>query len=246
MDMLLAKASTGSSSSSDSGGGGGGSESCSAAHANAAALAQNFTYLRAQSLAHLLSLLFHPPAAFLAKGTTLLVVDSISGLFPSYFDNPSELKSRFVQGKISSRPQLQWLLGRRWNVTSEMASQLVKLASTHQIAVLLTNHIHTKIQRESHPTLYPALTGGAAWEGSIWTRIVLYRDLARETAGSVSLRVRFAEVMKKAGKLASKGSDECIIAFAIEQVKRYSLLATISSCIEENPERTLATDCLLG
>lgn len=157
----------------------------------------------------------NPPKGFPPEGTVLLVVDSISGLFPSYFPNPADLKSQLAQAAITDKSQVQWLLNRRWNVASDLGSQLTKLASTHRLAVFLTNQTHTKIKGQPRATLCPALAGGS-WENSIYTRIVLYRDFpgAEESVD----RVRYAEVLKRTGKPLMLRLEENIVPFTVVSV----------------------------
>ena len=179
-------------------------------------LIQNLIYFRAQSLPHLLALLMHPPKAFPPEDTSLLVVDSISGPFPSYFPNLTELRARLTQSNITDRSQIQWLMNRRWNVTSDLANQLMKLATTRRLAVLVVNQTHTKIKGQPRATLCPVLAGGS-WENSISTRIVLYRDFGTAFEDGVG-KTRFAEVMKRSGRILALRLEENIIPFMTESV----------------------------
>ncbi|GIJ91308.1 hypothetical protein Asppvi_010273 [Aspergillus pseudoviridinutans] len=181
-------------------------------------LMDNLVYFRAQSLPHMLALLLHPPQGFPPENTKLLVVDSASGPFPSYFLSPSELKSRLTQAKITDKSQIHWLMNRKWNVTSELANQLMKLAASRRLAVLLINQTHTKIKGLPRATLSPLLAGGG-WENSVYTRIVLYRDLPAvgdEELEMASRSVRYAEVLKRDGKALTVRSDENIVPFTID------------------------------
>ncbi|RHZ50802.1 uncharacterized protein CDV56_106339 [Aspergillus thermomutatus] len=192
----------------------------------------NLIYFRAQSLPHLLALLLHPPQGFPPENTKLLVLDSVSGPFPSYFLSPSELKSRLAQAKITDKSQVQWLMNRRWNVTSELANQLMKLAASRQLAVLLVNQTHTKIKGQPRATLGPLLAGGA-WENSVYTRIVLYRDLPAvddEESEMASRSVRYAEVLKKDGRVLTVRSDENIVPFTIDSGSLRGTDTTQPSC----------------
>lgn len=183
-------------------------------------LSQNLLYFRAQSLPHLLALLLRPPKGFPPEDTALLVVDSISGPFPSYFPNPTELRARFSQSNITDRSQTQWLMNRRWSVTSDLANQLVKLAATHRMAVLVINQTHTKIKGQPRATLCPVLAG-RSWENSISTRIVLYRDFSTVIEGGepvVLTNIRFAEIMKRSGRILALRLEENIIPFVTESV----------------------------
>lgn len=201
-----------------------------------------FHHLRVPSLPHLLALFAHPPANFPAEGTSLVIVDSISAPFQSYFPNATELKSRLAQqqqgglqqGSENQQKQTtQWLLNRKWNVTSDLANKMVKLATPsppnrpHKLAIILLNQTQTKIRGQPRPTLYPAVGGGPSWENCIHTRIALYRDWWIGSAeDSITPKARYAEVMKRAGKVISVRTDSNIFPFVVEDVCLPSLSLT--------------------
>ncbi|KAJ5610180.1 hypothetical protein N7510_006899 [Penicillium lagena] len=174
----------------------------------------NFIYFRTTTLPHLLALLLRPPRSFPPDGTALLVIDSVSSLFSTYFPNAAELKDRLTQGKITDKAQLQWLLNRKWNVASELATHLARIASRN-IAVLAINQTHTKIKGQPRATLHPVLAGGA-WESNVQARIMMYRDLPN---------CRLAEMTKRAGRTLLMRSAEWIVPFRIEAVCCCSSLA---------------------
>ncbi|KAL2812668.1 P-loop containing nucleoside triphosphate hydrolase protein [Aspergillus cavernicola] len=178
-------------------------------------LIQNLIYIRAQSLPHLLALLFRTPTGFPPEDCDLMVIDSASGPFPSYFPNPTELKSRLAQSKTIDKAQVQWLMNRSSNVTSDLANQLMKLATTHHMAVFVINQTRTRIKGQPRATLCPVLAGGS-WESSISTRIVLYRDFLATEEDYASGNTRFAEVMKRFGKPLALRLEENIVPFIIE------------------------------
>ncbi|KAN0079109.1 P-loop containing nucleoside triphosphate hydrolase protein [Elaphomyces granulatus] len=182
---------------------------------------KRFIHLSARSLPHLLALLLHPPTGFPPEGTSLLVLDSISAPFLSYFPHTTELKSKFDQ-KLNDNQQLQWLLNRRRNVLNELISHLLKVAASRRLAVLLLNQTHTKVKGHARPTLYPALAGGP-WEMSVHTRILLYRDwlpTGPQAIGNdrVVNSPRIAEVTRKGGKALPDRAEENIVLFFIETV----------------------------
>jgi hypothetical protein len=203
-----------------------------------------FIHIRAHSLPHLLSLFTHPPPTFPPKETSLIVIDTISSPYQSYFPNATELKSRLglkppsalQQQDQGSGPgsgparaqahQLQWLLNRKWNVTSDMINRISKLAASHNLAVVLLNQTHTKIKGQPRPTLYPALAGGS-WETCVQNRIVLYRDhppshLDMDNGGSrAGVKVRYAEIMKKGGKVVSIRVEGNVFPFVVETVRPF-------------------------
>lgn len=196
-------------------------------------MTKNLTHIRTPSLPHLVALLAHPPPNFPPPGTSLLVVDSVSAPFPSYFPNATEIRSRLAPASSSSssssaggggkeqQQQTQWLLNRRRNVASDLASHAAKLASTRGLAVVLLNQTHTKIRGLPRPTLYPALATGGAWESCIATRIVVYREFFDSGVSGKRKekeKVRFAEMMKKGGKVLAARTEEDIIRFIIDDV----------------------------
>ncbi|KAF3391772.1 Protein RecA [Penicillium rolfsii] len=164
----------------------------------------NLIYFRAPTLPHLLALLLRPPKDFPPEATSLIVIDSISALFPSYFLSAAELKDRLAQGKITDKPQLQWLLNRKWNVISDIATNLTRLAARN-IAILALNQTHTKIKGQPRATLHPVVAGGA-WETNVQTRIALYRDLPD---------MRLAEITKRAGRTMVVRLAGLIVPFRI-------------------------------
>ncbi|KAJ5790248.1 uncharacterized protein N7518_007259 [Penicillium psychrosexuale] len=164
----------------------------------------DFVYFRAHTLAHLIALLARPPKGFPPPETNLIVVDSVSNLFPAYFSSAQELKDQPTEGKFGDKTHLQWLINRKWNIASELAMHLARLAAKN-IAVLAINQARTEIKGQSHAVLQPLLSG-SAWEASVQTRIAVYRDLPDE---------RFAEVEKRAGKPLPEQAG-LLVAFRIE------------------------------
>lgn len=167
----------------------------------------NLIYFRTPSLPHLMALLAHPPKDFPPPETFLLIIDSVSSLFPSYFPNAVELKDRLEQGKLKDKAQLQWLLNRRWNVASDLGTHLARLAS-HGIAMLAINQTHTRIKGQPRATLYPLLAGGS-WENNVQTRVAMYRDLPD---------LRIAEITKRGGRITLVRTGELVVPFRIQGV----------------------------
>lgn len=178
----------------------------------------DFVYFRAHTLAHLIALLARPPKGFPPPETNLIVVDSVSNLFPAYFSSAQELKDQPTEGKFSDKTHLQWLINRKWNIASELAMHLARLAAKN-IAVLAINQVRTEIKGQSHAVLQPLLSG-SAWEASVQTRIAVYRDLPDE---------RFAEVEKRAGKPLPEQAG-LLVAFRIEPVCCVDLRPTACDC----------------
>lgn len=152
------------------------------------------------------------------------MIDSISSHFPAYFPNAADLKDQLSSGKVSDKNQLQWLLNRRWNVASDLAACLSKLATatgsgsgsgSGNIAVLVINQTHTKIRNQPRATLHPIVSGGN-WESHIQNRLVVYRDLPD---------ARFVEVVKKAGRTLTVRLPDMIVSFRVTEVSTRSAIS---------------------
>lgn len=102
----------------------------------------------------------------------------------------------------------------------------MKLATTRRLAVLAINQTHTKIKGQPRATLCPVLAGGA-WENCIATRVVLYRDFCTVVEEDLPILVnaRFAEVMKRSGRILALRLEENIVPFATESVSSLGMYA---------------------
>ncbi|KAL8923109.1 MAG: hypothetical protein Q9208_004793 [Pyrenodesmia sp. 3 TL-2023] len=178
----------------------------------------NFHHVTTPTLPHLLALLVHSTASFPPRGTSLLVVDSISTPF-----NHAFAQTNGHDGKISGKKTdvAQWAAGRRWAVMGDLISAIAKLAATRNMAVIITSQTTTKLKLESAAALQPAMVG-TAWDNGINCRIVLFRDWqANDDAepsqphGEITSDLRVAAVTKVGG-----GSVEALgqsVPFAVEQ-----------------------------
>lgn len=170
----------------------------------------NFVYFRAPTLPHLMALIARPPKNFLPPETCLIVVDSVSSVFPPYFPSVTEIRNHFAVNKKTDKLHLQWLLNRKWNVAGELATHLNRFAARN-IAVLTISQSHLKFNGKSKPSLQPIFLG-EAWKTNVKTRIALYRDLPHE---------RLACVEKRAGKLLVSKTEDLNVAFRIRPVCHY-------------------------
>lgn len=109
---------------------------------------------------------------------------------------------------------------------ADLAAKLTKFAASYHLAALVLNQTHTRIRGQPRPILSPAIAGGS-WETGIHARIVLYRDMfpvsafdSNNTTGFVTNKVRFAEVMKKSGKVLPVRLEENIVPFLIQEVSK--------------------------
>lgn len=167
----------------------------------------NLIHLKVQTLAHLLVLLKQPPKGFPPSGTHLIVIDSVSDLFNSYFPHMGDLKTEFARAKPADKPHHRWLLNRKPNAVNDLATYLGRLA-TRNLAVLALNQTKTRIKMGQPAVLVPALSGGA-WEKTIQTRIAVCRALPAE---------RFVEIEKLAGKTLHGPRHRRVVPFWIHPV----------------------------
>ncbi|RAH71752.1 uncharacterized protein BO66DRAFT_346489 [Aspergillus aculeatinus CBS 121060] len=208
--------------------------------------AKNLIHIHTPTLPHLLSLIHHPPPNFPPPSTTLLVVDSISAPFPPYFPNPSDQRAALsASSQVHDKAHIQWLVNRKWNVLSDLATQLAKLASTAggggggNTAVLVTNQTHTRIRGQVRATLCPVVAGSAAWESCVFTRMVVYQDFVEaEGEGDGGWRKgRVVEVMKRGGRVVrGRVVGDTVVGFGVSEDGLYAL-DTPSPPQAERPEQ---------
>ncbi|KAF2035225.1 P-loop containing nucleoside triphosphate hydrolase protein [Setomelanomma holmii] len=175
----------------------------------------HFHHVAAPTLAHLLALFMHSPAAFPPQNTSLVIVDSLSTLIDSAYP-------RNVEGK-NKNDQSRWAAGRRFSVINELISTISRFAALHDIALLLTCQTITRIRGASRALLVPAISG-VEWENGVSTRLVLFRDWVRQgkpkdNADADRLRkARFAGLLKLNGvAFAEEGGVGSVVPFAIEK-----------------------------
>lgn len=177
-----------------------------------------FHHMAAPTLAHVLALFMHPPAAFPPQHASLVVIDSLSTLIDNAYP-------RNVEGK-NRNDQTRWAAGRRSTVINELMSTFTKFAALHDIALLLTCQTTTRIRGAARALLVPAISG-SEWENGVSTRLVLFRDWirqgkAKDPADLDRLRkARFAGLVKVNGvALADEGGVGSVASFAIEDVSQ--------------------------
>ncbi|USP73500.1 uncharacterized protein yc1106_00774 [Curvularia clavata] len=176
-----------------------------------------FHYNMAPTLAHVLALFVHPPAAFPPQDTGLVVIDSLATLVDNAY--PRHTDDRTAKNRTD---QARWAAGRRYAVINELIATLTRFAALHNVALLVTSQTITRIRGASRALLVPAISG-VEWEAGISTRLVLFRDWVRH--GKTGSRpdadrlqkVRFAGLVKANGvALAEEGGVGNIVAFTIE------------------------------
>jgi hypothetical protein len=185
-------------------------------------LRSRFHYWAVPTLAHLLALFVHAPAAFPPHNTGLVVLDSLATLVDNAY--PRNVDDRLPRNKTD---QARWAAGRRYTIVNELISTFTRFAALHDIALLVTSQTITRIRGASRALLVPAISG-IEWENGISTRLVLFRDWvrygrARNNVDADSLqKARFVGLVKANGvALAEEGGVGNVVPFTIDHVRQY-------------------------
>ena len=185
-------------------------------------------YFSLPTLSHLLTLFIHPTLRFPPPRTSLIIVDNVSGPFATSFPRSTESKNSSSVGEAARKSNSLKAANRKWDVAADLASAMAKMASLQNLAILVVNQVATSLKGVRKATLKPSLSGHG-WDASIHNRIVLFRDFAPQGISESATaderrRLRFAEILKVAGKL-KVGAAEDIIIFVIDRVNSGDLLA---------------------
>jgi len=112
---------------------------------------------------------------------------------------------------------------------NELVSRLGRIASLHDIAILVSCQTITRILEGSRAVLVPAISG-AEWDSGISNRLVLFRDWFpaqgkwNDFDSNRLQRARFAGVAKVNGvKQADDGAVRNVVPFTIEGVSPQSI-----------------------
>ena len=171
------------------------------------------------TLPHLLALLTHHSSCFPPADTSLIVVDSISTLFAIAFPKTGDNASS-QQPAAKKSDAAHWASGRRWAVMGDFISKISRLAATRNIAILLTSQMITRVRSETGAVLHPAISG-TAWDSSISTRIVVFRDWIFQPTNAASSQEEYVPDVRLVGVMKAKGiSDEGVgkvVMFIIEK-----------------------------
>lgn len=183
----------------------------------------HFHYMAAPTLAHVLALFVHPPAAFPPPNTSLIVIDSLATLVDNAY--PRNVDDRVPKNRTE---QGRWAAGRRFAIINELGSTFTKFAAMHDIALLVTSQTITRIRGPSRALLVPAISG-LEWENGVSTRLVLFRDWVRHGRPSNKSdadrlqRTRFVGLVKVNGvALAEEGGVGNVVPYTIENVSQYT------------------------
>ncbi|KAI0555311.1 P-loop containing nucleoside triphosphate hydrolase protein [Xylaria curta] len=149
----------------------------------------NFIHYSTPTLAHLIGLLCKPRASSIPSGTSLIVIDGLSGLINRAFPKNIEPRHRNSKG---SNPAL-----RRLQVLQYLVSALQKLSATQNLLVVVLTQCATRMQVERSATITPAINA-STWEQGIATRLVLFQDWT--TADAELRNIRLIGVQKNNGQ----------------------------------------------
>jgi hypothetical protein len=156
----------------------------------------------APSLAHLIALVHHQTPQFPPPGTALIVIDDISHLFPLPFSRSSS-KTSSIPRTPTSALQLTLL------------SDLNRIASSCNLAVVITSHVSTRV-RQPNGALLVAAHGSKDWDDGFSSRLAIFRDFPPKMEWKSSgaedpnlARIRYAGVIKAYG--VSKLENDSII-----------------------------------
>ncbi|KAJ8127454.1 hypothetical protein O1611_g6182 [Lasiodiplodia mahajangana] len=145
------------------------------------------------TLAHLIGLLCKPGASSVPSGSSLVVIDGLSGLINRAF--PRNLEPR-------QNPKGSGSAVRRLQVLQSIISALQKLSATRDLLIVILSQCATRMQIERSATLTPAI-GASNWEQGIATRLVLFQDWT--IVGSELRSVRLVGVQKNNNQVSTDG-----------------------------------------
>lgn len=135
-----------------------------------------FRHYTTPSLAHLLALILHGPPSFVPSNTSLMVIDSVSALIDSEF-------ARFIDyAETAEKPEARnSLAARRKRTIAVLAARLSLLAAAHNMAIIVTSNVTTKIIPGAGATLRSALIN-EEWKSAFHSRALVYCDWVAVTA----------------------------------------------------------------
>ncbi|KAI0486168.1 P-loop containing nucleoside triphosphate hydrolase protein [Xylaria cf. heliscus] len=171
------------------------SSSCSSFETTTATTA-NFVHYSTPTLAHLIGLLCKPRTSSVPSGTSLIVIDGLSGLINRAFPKNVELRQTRQNAKGSN------LAVRRLQVLQYLVSALQKLSATQDLLIVVLSQCATRMQAERSATITPAINA-STWEQGIATRLVLFQDWA--TADAELRNIRLIGVQKNNGQTSPNG-----------------------------------------
>jgi RecA/RadA recombinase len=184
----------------------------------------NVSYFNVPTLAHLLTLFLHPTPKFPPPRTSLIVIDNVSTVFATAFTRSADRRAAGSTSMVAESARnvaQQKAASRKWAVAGDLTTAMTRMASLHNLSVLVINQVATSLKGVRKAVLKPSLSGNG-WDAGVQNQILLYRDFAPR-GGTVELTVeerramRFVEVVKISGKVAT-GTAADIVPFVIEDV----------------------------
>ncbi|KAL6248795.1 hypothetical protein RBB50_003858 [Rhinocladiella similis] len=175
---------------------------------------EKFTYLEAHSLPRLLTIFLHPSQTLPSYKTGVIIVDDLSNLILGSFSrNAKHLKAgapSVVKEKFEKRAA-----GRRFQIIESLGAAMSKMATLRNLAILVLTNSTISLKTGQKALLKPALSS-QAWDTTINTRIMLYRDFPDKDQESQLSKLqtralRYAEVQR----LGRKEIHSPPIAFVI-------------------------------
>jgi hypothetical protein len=188
------------------------------------------SYFNVPTLAHLLTLFLHPTPEFPPPRTSLVVIDNVSTIFATAFTRSVGQRaagSTSTAAELARNVAQQKAASRKWAIAGDLAAAMMKMASLHDLSVLVINQVATSLKGVKKAVLKPSLSGNG-WDAGVQNQVLLYRDFAPRD-GPVELAVgkrramRFAEVVRVSGKLAT-GTTADVVPFVIEDVSLWVLI----------------------
>lgn len=179
-----------------------------------AVVKQRFKHLTAVTLSHVLALFLHPQGDFPPSDIDLIVLDSLSTVVDAaYHSNHSSATDR--------SDAIKWASGRRFAILGQLVNALSRVASVHNLAVLVTSHTVTRVRPNQGAMLLPALTG-SEWNAGLSTQLILFRDWPprdksrKPEERELWARLRYIGLIKINGRLCvEEGQFETVVPIAI-------------------------------
>ncbi|KAI9054748.1 hypothetical protein LZ554_001898 [Drepanopeziza brunnea f. sp. 'monogermtubi'] len=167
---------------------------------NLSGLLSNITHFTAPSLAHLLALLCHPTPNNPPQSTSLIIINSFSTLITNAFPRTADAKPKTTPKKPGTfNPS-----ARKFSILQYLISSLSKLATTRNIAIVLTSQCVSKMRSGAGAVLAPAITA-TAWEQGLGCRVEMMRDWGWEDEeGKAIDDVRLVRVLKAEGVVVAR------------------------------------------
>ncbi|KAH7328255.1 P-loop containing nucleoside triphosphate hydrolase protein [Stachybotrys elegans] len=156
-----------------------------------------FTRYACLTLPHLMALISRPTKDSIYQNVSLVVASMATALLNSALPKMQDAKqpahgNKGTKGHSKRMQALQFVI-----------NALQKLAATRNCAVVLLSQCATKMQSERGAALVPAVSS-TVWEQGIATRVVLYREWARQENAIVSI------MMAGLQKLDGKATDDYV------------------------------------